>query len=148
MLTRLSAIASTNPRLVRQFLKFAVVGAIGTCVDVSILYVLHELAGLNLYLSNAVSFTVAVINNYLLNSFWTFGDQEKRHGRQIVQFFIVSVIGLLLSSGLLYIFHDIYGLHYLAAKVLSILVVLFWNFTANRLWTFKQHPGPAAHQRV
>ena len=142
-MTRLSALTATNPRLMRQFLKFAVVGGIGTCLDIGILFILHDLLGLNLYLSNAVSFSVAVVNNYLLNSFWTFGDQEKSHGRQIVQFLIVSIVGLLLSSLLLYVFHDVFGLHYLVAKLLSILVVLFWNFTANRLWTFREHAGSA-----
>ncbi len=137
-LIRLAATVSANPRFLRQFVKFAVVGAIGTVVDMSILVFLKEVVGVNVYLANACSFTAAVINNYTLNSHWTFGDQEKEHGRQIVQFFIVSAVGLGLSSILLYFFHDIMDLHYLIAKALAILVVLFWNFSANRLWTFRE----------
>ncbi len=137
-LTRFAATVAANPRFLRQFVKFAVVGAIGTVVDMSILVLLKEVGGLNVYLANACSFTAAVLNNYTLNSRWTFGDQDKEHGRQIVQFFIVSAIGLGLSSILLYFFHDVMDLHYLIAKAVAILIVLFWNFSANRLWTFRE----------
>jgi putative flippase GtrA len=138
MLTRISQFVTTQPRFVRQFIKFGIVGAIGTIVDVTILVFLKEIVGLNVYIANSISFSIAVLNNYTLNSLWTFGDQEKRHHRQLVQFFIVSVVGLALSQALLFFFHDVLHLHYLIAKVLGILVVLFWNFFANRFWTFKE----------
>ena len=137
-MTRFNELVAANPRVVKQFLKFAIVGAIGTCVDVAILVLLKEVVGLNVYVANFFSFSLAVINNYTLNSRWTFGDQEKEHKRQIVQFVIISVVGLALSEMLLYFFHDILNLYYLVAKVLGILIVLFWNFFANRFWTFKE----------
>jgi putative flippase GtrA len=132
-----------NPRLVKQFLKFAVVGTIGAGVDFGILTTLVELFHVNLYAANTVSFTVAVLSNYLWNSFWTFGDQPKQHGRQLVQFFAVSIIGWCINQGILFFFYDIVGLHvlrfgYLAAKALATIVVLFWNFVANKLWTFRE----------
>lgn len=137
-MTRVNEFVATNPRVIRQFVKFAIVGAIGACVDVGTLVILKEILGLNVYLANFFSFSLAVINNYIWNSHWTFADQEKEHKRQIVQFVIISIIGLVLSEILLYIFHDITHLHYLIAKCLGILVVLFWNFFANRFWTFKE----------
>jgi putative flippase GtrA len=138
MLTRISTYVATNPRFVRQFLKFAVVGAIGAVVDMGVLVILKEYFGLNVYLARAISFTCAVLNNYTLNQRWTFSDLEKRHSRQLVQFFVVSVIGLGLNLILMYIFHGILGLHYLIATCLAILIVLIWNFFANRFWTFKE----------
>ncbi len=138
MLTHLATYVRAQPRFVRQFIKFAIVGAIGTVVDVTILVFLREVVGLNVYIANFFSFTAAVLNNFNLNSRWTFGDQEKQPTRQLVQFFIVSVIGLGLSQALLFFFYDVVGLHYLIAKCLGILIVLFWNFFANRFWTFKE----------
>jgi len=143
---RLSGLAKSlqaNHRLVKQFLKFAVVGTIGFGVDFGILTALVELFHVNLYVANTVSFTAAVLSNYLWNSFWTFGDLPKRHGRQLVQFFIVSIIGLCINQAILYFFHDIAGLHvfrfgYMVAKAIATIVVLFWNFAANKLWTFRE----------
>jgi putative flippase GtrA len=133
----------TNNRLIKQFLKFAVVGTIGAGVDFGILTALVELFHVNLYVANTVSFTAAVLSNYLWNSYWTFGDLPKQHGRQLVQFFIVSIIGLFINQAILYFFYDLVGLHvfrfgYLAAKALATIVVMFWNFAANKLWTFRE----------
>ena len=142
-LVGLSKSLQVNPRLVRQFLKFAVVGTIGAAVDFSILIALKELFHVNLYVANTVSFTAAVLSNYLWNSFWTFGDQPKQHGRQLVQFVIVSIIGLFINQAILYLFNDLLGLHvfrfgYMVAKAIATIVVLFWNFAANKLWTFRE----------
>ena len=137
-LISISQVVASNPRFIRQFAKFAVVGIIGTIIDVSVLVFLKEVVGLNVYVANCISFSTAVINNYVLNSYWTFSDQEKQPKKQFIQFFIVSVIGLVLSELLLAFFHDVLGLYYLIAKCLGILVVLFWNFFANRFWTFRE----------
>lgn len=134
---RITEAVLSHPRFVRQFVKFAIVGTIGTVVDISILVFLKEVVGLSVYVANTFSFTAAVINNYTWNTLWTFADQEREHRRQLIQFFIVSVVGLGLSQLLLYFFHDVLNQHYLVAKCLAILIVLFWNFTANRFWTFK-----------
>jgi len=128
----------SNPRFVRQFVKFAVVGSIGAVVDFGVLIFLKEIIGFNLYLANTFSFTAAVLNNYTLNSIWTFADQQKQHQRQLPQFFFVSIVGLGINQALLYFFHDIMGLWYIIAKALAILLVLFWNFFANRFWTFRE----------
>ena len=138
MLTRIAEFVATQPRFVRQFVKFGIVGTIGTVVDVTVLVFLKEVVHLNVYVANFFSFNLAVLNNYTLNSSWTFADQERQPKRQILQFFAVSVIGLALSQTLLYLFHDIVNLHYLIAKFLGIVIVLFWNFLANRFWTFRE----------
>jgi putative flippase GtrA len=127
-----------NTRLARQFLKFAVVGTIGAVVDFGLLAILKELVHLNLYVANTFSFSAAVLNNYTLNTFWTFGDQENRRpAQQLAQFFLVSIVGLGINQALLYVFHDIVGLWYMLAKAIATVVVLGWNFTANKLWTFR-----------
>ncbi len=137
-LSSLNKSLQTNPRLVKQFLKFAVVGTIGFGVDFGILITLLNFFHVNVYVANTVSFTTAVLSNYLWNSLWTFGDLPKRHGRQLVQFFVVSIIGLLINQTILYFFYDLVGLHVLVAKAIATIVVLFWNFAANKLWTFRE----------
>jgi dolichol-phosphate mannosyltransferase len=134
----LPAVVASHPRFFKQFIKFAIVGTIGTVVDFSILIFLKEFLGFNLYVANGISFSCAVLNNYTWNSLWTFGDQAKHHAQQLAQFAVVSIIGLALSQGFLYAFHDILGLWYIMAKGLAIVCVLFWNFLANRYWTFRR----------
>ncbi len=48
-----------------RFLKFATVGAIGTVVDFGVYNFLNLVAGTAPVISQAVSFSVAVVNNFL-----------------------------------------------------------------------------------
>jgi len=137
----------------KRFLKFATVGAMGAVTDFTLLNLLIQVAGLIEWQANAVSFTAAVIQNFLLNRRWTFPESRDRHaGRQLSQFVLVSVIGLGINMLVfLTIHHGLEGwwirligqehlgftISYNFAKLFAIGVVLFWNFAANRLWTYR-----------
>lgn len=147
---------------VDRFLKFAIVGAIGAVVDFSALNLLemsvlppvgsNEAA--HVALATGIAFTLAVINNFILNRYWTFPDSRSRPiGVQLTQFTVVSMAGLvfrlLFVSATYALFAeavqttfpatDQEGLNQIGsniAQAISILIVLFWNFFANRYWTY------------
>ncbi len=133
-----------QPRTVRQFIKFGVVGAIGFAVDFSTLFVLKEFLGFNLYVANTISFSAAVCSNFLWNSIWTFrGAFQGRKRYRFVPFALVSAIGLVINQAILYTAHEFTGLDsyqygYLVAKVVATIVVMIWNFIANKYWTFRE----------
>jgi len=122
----------------KQFLKFCVVGTVGTAIDFSLLYLLVEFAHVWYLLAATISFIVAVINNYIFNKFWTFKDRDKDFLRQFGRFLVVSIIGLGLNVLILYVLVEFAGMWYILAKVLATGVVLIWNFFANKYWTFKK----------
>ncbi len=135
------------------FLKFAVVGGLGTITDISVLNLLHQVAGLSLFWANAISFTSALFQNFLLHRRWTFPDQSKEVFRvQLAKFALICVIGLGLSQIVFLGTHSfllpywetwlgqlpqVDAVSYNFAKMVSIGVILIWNFSANRLWTFR-----------
>ena len=137
----------------KRFIKFATVGAAGAVTDFTILNILIQLAGFLEWQANAVSFTAAVIQNFFFNRNWTFPESRERHaGKQLTQFVIVSVIGLGINMLVfLAIHHGLenwwmavigddhlgFTISYNFAKLMAIGVVLFWNFAANRLWTYR-----------
>ena len=65
------------------FLRYAVVGALGTAVDMGTLALLTEFSGIDPQTSSlfpafvTCAFVAAVINNYILNRLWTFKSQDK-----------------------------------------------------------------------
>ncbi len=131
-------------REVERFIKFAMVGALGTVIDLSLLNILHGWIGWHLLVANSISFTAAVISNFTWNRLWTFPEtRERPFAPQLAQFATVSVIGLGLNNAVLWqVYHWIQPYlrapwNYNAAKLFAIGVVLFWNFGANRLWTFR-----------
>jgi putative flippase GtrA len=128
----------------RRFVRFAAVGALGTVVDFGLLAIFKELLGLPTLLANTLSFSAGAANNFTLNRLWTYPDARAKNAiLQLAQFVLVSVGGLLLNDGIVLWLEGPLGTllglpdyGYALAKVVATGLVLFWNFTANRLWTF------------
>ena len=130
--------------LISQFLKFAVVGVLGTLIDFGLLNFFVKVFRFNVYFAATLSFLAAVINNFLLNKYWTFKitQAEKRGRWQFIQFGLVSVIGLAVNLLIMYVLIHYFHLWYNWAKAGATVVVLIWNFWANKLWTFKNKLKP------
>ncbi len=120
----------------RQFIKFAMVGVINTLTSVSFYLLLTRWVGWDPLIANAGAFVVAVTVSFILNKSWTFRDQHRAYARQYAKFFTVNLIGLGLSESIIYLLHHQLGLHDLVAFFMAVTIVVFWNFFANKFWTF------------
>ncbi len=143
-----------NPVEQKRFIKFAIVGISGSVVDFGVFNLLSTWIGLSSTLSQAISFTLAVINNFIWNRLWTYPETRKSGAlKPFLQFGFVNVIGLgirtllfmgiepqmiKLSTWALPKFSrpDVIGHNLTLALV--ILIVMLWNYFANRYWTFKE----------
>lgn len=127
-----------------RFARFLTVGALGTFLDFGLLAVLKAI-GLPTLPANSLSFTVGVVNNFTLNSRWTFADRRAGNWRaQFVQFLLVSLVGLAINNAIVILLEAPLGAWigdatwgYAPAKVIATSVVVFWNYFANRNWTFR-----------
>lgn len=149
-----------------RFVKFCVVGAIGFAVDAGTLFLLANLLGLWTLAAQFVSFWAAVTSNFVWNRYWVYPDSRSKPVRaQALQFAVVNVAGVLairtpffalaenplqrLAAGLLPCLASWPSpLPMLASRftpadagtfftlVLAVIIVLFWNFAVNRLWTY------------
>ncbi|HOU44347.1 MAG TPA: GtrA family protein, partial [Anaerolineaceae bacterium] len=83
-----------NARERVRFFRFAAVGALGSVVDFGVFNLLVYF-GIPSILSSAISFILAVINNFLWNRYWTYPDsRSKSLGNQLIQFSLVSLVGM------------------------------------------------------
>jgi putative flippase GtrA len=153
-------LAQQNRKEFGRFFKFMVVGTIGAVVDFGILNLLMltlrarhvdlgtwypfgvlTLSG-NLTFSNTISFTSAVISNFIWNRYWTYPEsRSKPLAGQLGQFFVVNIAGLAINLTVLnaldpFCTRLLGPLGYNAAKAVATIVVLFWNFFVNRFWTY------------
>jgi dolichol-phosphate mannosyltransferase len=123
---------------VGRFIRFGVVGLSGVFVDMVILYLLSDPSTLGwpLTRSKIVASELAIINNFLWNDFWTFGDiarrqPGKRHFLQrLLKFNTVCLAGLVLNVLLLNLFFN-FGLNRYIANLSAIALVTIWNFWVN-----------------
>jgi putative flippase GtrA len=134
---------SRNRREAERFLKFGLVGALGTVVDFAVLNTLIRGVGITKFWANTCSFVVAALSNFVWNRLWTFPESRQRPlGRQLGQFFAVSIGGYIINQTLFlsldrWVFGGLGTTGYNLAKAIAIVVVLFWNFGINRIWTYR-----------
>jgi len=138
----------------QRFIKFALVGISGTVVDFSIFNLLSSVLGFATIPSSVVSFIVAVFNNFFWNRNWTYPESKALpFSEQFGKFGIVSVIGLVIrtiifsaiENPLIEISSDYLGKLPITPEVIGhnlalatvIIIVLFWNYFANKIWTYK-----------
>ena len=137
-----------------RFYKFAIVGAVGAVVDFGVFNLLKLAAGLPTLPAAVISFVAAVLNNFIWNRYWTYPESKaKRPGPQLVQFAVVSTIGLGIRALTItpletWIETNLnqYQLalpidnHTIAANLsLALLIglVMLWNYFVNRYWTYR-----------
>jgi len=162
--------------VVRQFIKFCIVGGSSTVIDLGLHYIMlyvvqvdgrpfGEVLGRSLidsmpwlfgFASDAdsaaypvlkvVSSGVAILNSFYWNRRWTFdirGKEERM--RQLHRFVAVALIGMalqtLIGTGLRNIIPGHPKRSWAIASAIATVVVAFWNFSGQKLWTFrKKHP--------
>lgn len=145
-----------NRKELIRFIKFGTVGAIGSVVDFGVFNFLTIAFNVSSIVSSIISFSLAVINNFVLNRIWTYPEtKDKPIYRQLIQFAIVSCLGLAIRVPLFawlekiliqfaentipnVLTPTILGHNLSLAVVIG--VVMLWNFFINRLWTFRNVP--------
>jgi putative flippase GtrA len=138
----------------QRFFRFLVVGTFGALVDFGIENLLHRVFGVPYVLAGATSFICAILSNFFWNRYWTYPDSRSKPVlQQLVQFAIINTIGLTIRIPILRFVEPPVGRMFqsLPGNILvlppdamgenltlaiAVLIVLFWNFFANRYWTY------------
>ena len=143
----------TNPQERTRFLKFMAVGAFGALVDFGIANLLAHFLNMPLVFAGSISFTCAVISNFVWNRYWTYPDSRSRQlHHQLAMFFAVNVVGIIIripilqfvEPPLLNFFTDLnlstsITPEFLARNItlaVAVGIVMLWNFFVNRYWTY------------
>lgn len=120
----------------KPFLKYCTVGVGGTLIDLASLFIFVEYFLIPVIPATILSFLLAVTNNFIFNKVWTFKNKSKNYRKLYIKFLIVSAVGLGLTVASMHTMVNVIGIWYMFAKALTSLIVLTWNFLANKLWTF------------
>jgi putative flippase GtrA len=121
--------------LAAKMAKFALVGGTGVAVNTVALYLLYQVGHVPLIVASILAVELAIVNNFLWNNRWTFGQRDLSPGR-FLRFNIVSLGGLAITTGTLYLVSSL-GVYYLLANLLGITLATVWNFALNVLWTWR-----------
>jgi putative flippase GtrA len=126
-----------SSELISKFIRYALVGFTGVLVDFSVTYLFKEYIKVSKYVANSLGFCTAVITNYLLNRYWTFGVGQEDVFIQFGTFLLVSLIGLVMNNFIIYLLNEKLKVNFYISKIMAIGVVILWNFFVNYYYTFR-----------
>jgi putative flippase GtrA len=117
-----------------QLARFCAVGASGYAVNL-VVFGLALHFGMHYLPAAALSFLVAVTNNYIWNRLWTFRSSRGHVGYQGLRFLLVSTSSLVCNLVILAVLVET-GAPELLAQAIAIALVTPLNFAGNKLWSF------------
>lgn len=115
-----------NPWLIKEFIRYALVGGISFLADFGTLTLFEELifgqtTDWKIFISTAVGFIVGLVVNYILSLIFVFRAQDnKNSGRSVGDYLIfalVSIIGLGITEGFMHLGVNVIGVHYMIIKI-------------------------------
>jgi putative flippase GtrA len=165
IIAKIANLFGDKSKEVERFLRFAFVGALGAVVDFGTLFILQAtilppVDTTAVTIATTIAFIAAIISNFTWNRFWTYPDSRSRSmRRQMALFIFISVVGWLgrtlwIANSYEYLGQTLMPvvLNYLPnydpsaageaklgsmiAQLIGVVVVMFWNFFANRYWTY------------
>lgn len=120
------------------FRHLALYGVIGCCSSTLdfLIYSLLLRIGLHYLAANGISVLTGITSSFLFNRRYNF--KVKDHAkRRFVIFLNVGLCGMVLSNIILYICIDLLAINKLISKLLSIVLVVGFQFIINKYVTFK-----------
>ncbi|MFJ6083988.1 GtrA family protein [Streptomyces sp. NPDC092369] len=131
------AVTAENSRskTVRQLVRYTVIGGSGVVIDFVVFLLLHNLAGMDEQLANALSTTLGIANNFVLNALFTF-ERRDRLVVRFLRFYAVGLTGIVFTNLLFLAFTNGLGIDANVVKAASLPLVLALQFVLNRKWSF------------
>jgi putative flippase GtrA len=120
----------------REFLLYAAIGMTGVALDLVAFLFLFNAVGLTEFVATFLSTTLGIGNNFLLNVRFNFRTRDRLLQR-FLRFYVVGGAGILLTFGLFALLSGAAGWDPNLVKVLSLPVVLVFQFVLNKKWTFQ-----------
>ena len=126
-------------KLIKQILKFGVVGGIAFIIDYALLYVLTEYLHIYVLYSSVISFSVSVVFNYICSIKWVFQTGKKQTLKEFIIFIILSVIGLGINQLIMHLGINVLNIYYMIVKIFATMIVMVYNFITRKLFIEKSN---------
>ena len=120
----------------RSLILYGLIGLTGAFLDMFIFIVLTTKLDLFYQLSNLLSVTVGISNNFFWNARFNFKKWDSLLVR-FLSFYMIGIIGLLISAGLLFIFVGLLHVPVVLSKVMTFIFVALCQFVLNKRISFR-----------
>ncbi len=119
--------------LIRQFVRFCIVGGLSFAIDYGVFTVLFTL-GVPHLVASATSFTLSLVVNYVLSRKFVFDvNEDVSIAREFAAYVGLNAIALALNTAVLWLCADQLGMSPFIGKIVATAVVLVYNFISRKL---------------
>lgn len=115
---------------------YGIIGSFSSALDFAIYTILVQGVAIHYLVSNCISVLAGISSSFILNRNYNFKVKDNTT-RRFSLFLFVGLCGLLLSNVILYICINIFELNKVVSKLLSIVLVVSFQFLVNKYLTFK-----------
>lgn len=131
-----------------EFVRFAIAGSIGFCVDLLVLLVLVDAFGVAPLLAKVMAFAVALPTTWLINHTWTFkrrmGASAKLSLKEFAAYLAIQLVGAganYATFAIVLLTTTLTGdLSLIVATAAGVCAGMLINFTGNRGLVFRRPP--------
>ena len=139
-------------KLLEQIIKFGIVGIISFFVDFTVYTLICNVLHIHYMIAGACGFVISVIVNYVLSMKFVFcSKDDMSKTKEFIIFVVLSVIGLVVNSLVLYICIDVVYMSLgwlqkllsiemcnMAAKIIATGIVMIYNFVTRKIFLEKK----------
>ena len=146
----LSSLLGRLQPVLRELVKFLVVGGFCFVLDIVLAYLLFEKVGLGPTTSKALATVVATGVSYLGNRLWSFShrvEDDRGHGQDLTTYAGINVVGLVITLVPVdvahYLLDETSALAFTVSGVIGTVFATGFRFWAYRRWGFVHDPARA-----
>lgn len=123
-----------------QLRRFVAVGAFTAGIQMALLWLFVDLAGLNYLVGATIAIEITIILSYILNNAWTF-QASQNTGRVdylvgLLKTNVVRGTAIPLQLAILYALVEWLGLLYLVGNAVAILISGLYRYVLDATWTW------------
>ena len=124
-----------------RFLKYCLVGISTFLIDIALLYVFVEWAGIDYRLGAGLAFLIAVSINYFFSRAHVFVGTSRPLTSGYALFISLAMIGALCTALATWAFVSFFGMYYMVSRVLVGAILGFGTYTLNASFIFNVRAG-------
>ena len=133
-------------RIVRRWIAFGSVGALGFGVQFATLVLLTGWLGANYLLATAIAVELAILHNFIWHQHWTWSDRGTGGATQLPRRLLRFNTGAAVTSiggnlALMWVFVSWFEIHYMIANIMAVVALSMANFLLCDRLVFRRGRG-------
>ncbi len=125
-------------RTLVQLFRYFIVSGASLVIDFAVLALLKEVFAVHYLFAAAISYLVGLVFNYLVSVAWVFYARKvESRTVEFGVFALIGVAGMGINELTMWLFVDVFAIHYLVSRGISAGIGYAWKYVARKLVLFK-----------